>query len=86
MDTHRFYEALYMGALPIVLESSYSARLALELSLPVVKIRSWEDLKFPDQISEQALELGRKDWDLSPLRGSFWKDCIFGKKENNSNG
>ena len=79
MDTHRFYEALYMGALPIVLESSYSAKLALDLSLPVVRLTNWEALRSPHEIFEQASELGRKNWDLSSLTGSFWRDCIFGR-------
>lgn len=43
-DTHRFWETLYMGGIPVVLAGSYQARLASHLQLPVIQVSSWERL------------------------------------------
>jgi hypothetical protein len=44
LDTHRFWEALYRGSVPVVLESQWS--LALQsYGVPVVSLKSWTDLE-----------------------------------------
>lgn len=43
-DTHRFWETLYMGGIPVVLAGSYQARLASHLRLPVIQLSSWQRL------------------------------------------
>lgn len=40
-DTHRLWEALYLGSIPVVLKSSISA---LYHGLPVIQLNSWDEL------------------------------------------
>lgn len=71
-DTHRFYEALYVGALPLVLGDSYCARLSTELNLPCVKIRSWRELRDSKKIIAEARRIRARGADLSAIRLSYW--------------
>jgi hypothetical protein len=41
IDTHRFWEAQYLGTIPIILKSDWTAAYS---NLPVVTIESWESL------------------------------------------
>jgi hypothetical protein len=43
-DTHRFWETLYRGGVPVVLEDEWSANLA-DLGVPLIQIRSWDHLE-----------------------------------------
>jgi hypothetical protein len=43
LDTHRFWETLYRGSIPVVLESPHVRNLE-KYSLPLLKIASWESL------------------------------------------
>lgn len=71
-DTHRFYEALYVGAVPVVLESDYSARVAKYFGLPFVALRSWNDLHKINEVIAQAAVQRTKAVDLTSIRGSTW--------------
>lgn len=71
-DTHRFYEALYVGALPVVLKSSFSARFAEFYGLPHLSLASWAELRDLGKLRESALEVLSKDCDLSPITFSWW--------------
>jgi len=42
LDTHRFWEALYRGSYPIVLESSWAEEVK-KLGIPVITISKWQD-------------------------------------------
>ena len=44
LDTHRFWETLYRGSVPVVLESPWSLALQAQ-GVPVVSLKSWKDLK-----------------------------------------
>jgi len=78
LDTHRFYETLLMGALPVVLKHSYSDRLARHLELPCIAISSWRDLLKIDQLREKASLVRNRPFTLKALRGSHWRAEIAG--------
>eukprot|EP00941_MAST-03F_sp_MAST-3F-sp1_P006045 g6045.t1 len=59
IDTHRTWESLYMGAIPIVLKSSISP---VYEGLPVIQLDSWEELNeesltIPENSSYEKLDL-----------------------------
>jgi len=44
MDTHRFWECMYLKVVPIVLQSPFIAELRRQYGLPMVLLEKWEDL------------------------------------------
>jgi hypothetical protein len=78
LDTHRFWEALYVGALPVVLNNSYQAALARELRLPFVGLRSWNGLaNFREVLSKAEAVLSSDKFSLEGARLSYWESRIF---------
>jgi hypothetical protein len=72
VDTHRLWEALYMGSIPIVLWDSAHAGWA---DLPILFVKSW------DEVTEERLraELPRfqtTQWDRKKLRVGYWINHI----------
>jgi len=79
MDTHRFWEALYVGAIPVVLKNSYSAKLGSLLNLPYLPIESWGELASESHVVARGQEiLASRSFGLDAARGSHWKHLIFG--------
>lgn len=81
MDTHRFWETLYLGGIPVVLRGSYQHRLGKYLSLPVMAIRAWRDLSDFESIKEEGAVLSSRLFDFTPLRLSFWANQFQGGSE-----
>jgi hypothetical protein len=50
-DTHRFWETLYRGSIPVVKESAWSRSIA-ELGLPLIQLSDWSFEEFLNRISE----------------------------------
>lgn len=71
-DTHRFYEALYVGAIPIVLRSSYSAAIGRYYQLPHISLDSWSDLENYREIRRQAFYLMSVKFDFAPITRGYW--------------
>lgn len=79
LDTHRFWEALYVGALPVVLNDAYHARIARELRLPFIGLRSWASLdNLPDIVRQAEGVLSSDKFSLEGARLSYWETRIFG--------
>ena len=72
MDTHRFWEALTVGAIPVTTHSDHSARVARSLELPVITVESWQKLRRRDWLLDQWKIVTEQPWDYSPLTSSFW--------------
>jgi hypothetical protein len=77
MDTHRFWECLLLGAIPVVLETDHCARLAREMKLPAVSIRDWSDLRDRYSLVEEVMSIRSKTWDMTALTASYWKTEIL---------
>lgn len=65
IDTHRFWEALYRGAVPVVLNSAFS-RNWKALGVPMVLLEDWRQLERPyfQRLSQEAS--WKKHWTLNP--------------------
>jgi hypothetical protein len=73
-DTHRLWETLYMGGVPIVTSSKYLNSLYSQL--PVVVIDSWSDLVDSSTLERKWHEVQRFQWDDSLLRQAYWLNRI----------
>jgi hypothetical protein len=70
IDTHRLWETLYMGGVPIVSSNSYMN--GLYRRLPVVVLDDWRQLNEVDFLERAWLEVQDKEWDSDVLMQSFW--------------
>jgi hypothetical protein len=70
VDTHRFWETLYRGAVPIVLKSKWEQALAY-LNLPHHAIQSWEPNVIAELV-EKFPEPSFKPKELGPLWADWW--------------
>lgn len=68
VDTHRLWEALYMGAIPIVID--HIAHRGWH-DLPILFIRSWETVT-PDYLNSVWDEFNKKDWNFEKLDVRYW--------------
>ena len=72
-DTHRLWETLYMGSIPIVKRC-----LALEgfADLPILFIDDWAEVNERFLIRKYEEFSMRKDWNLTKLKVGYWLDLI----------
>lgn len=71
VDTHRFWEALYVGSIPIVRSTAITR--ALSTGLPCVLVPSWDSLRDPQFLESQYFSLTESRLDANRLALSFWK-------------
>lgn len=82
IDTHRLWETLYMGSIPIV---KYEETHHLFTDLPILFIEDWDEVN-EDFLNEKHLEIINKEWNLDKLKISYWENFIKEKiKEINDN-
>ena len=73
-DTHRFWESIYLGSIPIVLD--YPEMETFFTKLPVVKVKSW--FAVTDELLEIEYErISETDYDFSIMRFPEWEDKIL---------
>lgn len=72
LDTHRFWEALYLGAYPIV---KTSASDSLYAGLPVVIIEDWHEVT-KELLRQKHEEFLRKTYSLDRLYMPYWMNLI----------
>lgn len=74
LDTHRFWETLYRGSLPVVIASKWSQHF-LNLGVPLVEVSSWDEafFLFENQMVEK-IDFNPKN--IGPLWDSYWLDLI----------
>jgi hypothetical protein len=67
IDTHRVWESLYMGCIPIVLRE----RLFESFPLPILIVDDWSEVteKF---LRAKHDEIHNGDWDMEALRVKYW--------------
>jgi hypothetical protein len=72
-DTYRLWESIYLGSIPIVLD--YPEMECFFKKLPVLKVRSWDNLT--DELLEIEYErIHEADYDFSIMRMGYWTDLI----------
>ncbi len=74
MDTHRLWETLYMGGIPVVVKSTYLDPVYFQL--PLVRLDSWLDLLIPGILERKWSEVQQFEWDDAILSQSYWLNEI----------
>lgn len=72
VDTHRIWETLYMGSVPIV---KYEKTHHLFTDLPILFIKDWNEIneKFLDEKYEEIIN---KEWNMDKLKIQYWLNFI----------
>jgi len=73
VDTHRFWESLYLNAYPIVLQSNWSKLLKNQLQIPFVEVESWSSIK---QTIEASNFNEFSSLEISSLWANYWRSKI----------
>jgi len=76
LDCHRTWEALLMGAIPIVRTSSLDPLFS---DLPVLIVKNWEIIS-PSYLNEQYELIRQKTYNLEKVFIQYWIQRIFSKK------
>ncbi len=74
VDTHRLWETLYMGGVPIIKKNIYMNKI-LE-GLPVVVLNDWNELNDVERMRREWEGINATNWDFSKLSLSHWKNLI----------
>jgi hypothetical protein len=70
VDTHRFWETLYMGGVPVVTKNPVMEYFYT--NLPVIQLNDWSELKNRSLIEAQWLEITDKSFDFSIMSSAYW--------------
>ncbi len=72
IDTHRLWETLYMGSIPIV---KYHRAYELFIDLPILFINDWSEIN-EEFLNKKYIEIINKDWNMDKLKISYWTNFI----------
>lgn len=76
LDTHRFYETLTMGAIPIVIDFPPMRELFEEL--PVLRVQKWSDVTMHLlETSYKELRNMRHKYNWRRLQAEYWREKIL---------
>jgi hypothetical protein len=73
-DTHRLWETLYLGSIPIVKFGEMPGQLLKDF--PVWIVNDWSEALNPDFRADARDKILSNDWDVNRLRQSFWNSVI----------
>lgn len=74
-DTHRFWETIYMGGIPVVKKNRYLSNF--HNYLPCVILNSWSELKNRELIEVKLALASEKLWDNGFMLQSYWNRRIL---------
>jgi hypothetical protein len=79
VDTHRFWETLYMGGIPVVtknpmMQSFYDR-------LPVLQLNSWKDLSDISLVESKWWKLTERTYDFEILSADYWIGRFSSKRK-----
>jgi hypothetical protein len=75
IDSHRFYETLYLNRIPITFNSEYYYKL--HHHFPCILITDIEMLKNQNYIEGEIKRVKNMEWDKSKLTNKFWENKIL---------
>jgi len=74
IDTHRFWETIYLGSIPIVID--YPIMSYFFDKLPIVKATNW--FQITDEFLEAEYErIHETDYDFEIMKMGFWRNMIL---------
>jgi hypothetical protein len=74
VDTHRHWETLYRGGIPIILHDAWSEGVR-EFRLPFLEVKAW-DTQHLQSITDDSRDLGFSPTQIPALWWPFWKELI----------
>jgi hypothetical protein len=80
VDTHRLWETLYMGSIPIVQDDIVHRDWN---DLPILFVKDWTDVT-EERLLNTAVEFASRDWNWSKLKASYWITKIQDESRNHS--
>ena len=79
IDTHRFWEALYLETIPVIKKNKIS-RFFVKANLPVLVLNNWSDLSNYDENRLNKIYKNKKKlFNNRYLYQSYWRTLIFSK-------
>jgi hypothetical protein len=72
IDTHRIWESLYMGSIPIVI---YENAHELFTDLPILFIKDWNEIT-TDFLNKKYEEITSRNWSFEKLKMGYWENFI----------
>jgi hypothetical protein len=72
IDTHRLWETLYMGSIPIVKRHVAFAEFS---DLPILFIDNWGEVN-EEMLHNKYTEIMSKTWNMEKLKISYWSNLI----------
>lgn len=73
IDTHRLWESLYLGTIPIVKRCTAMSQFE---DLPILFVDDWDNIT-PEWLEEKYDEIMKKEYPLYKLNVSYWNMRIF---------
>ena len=77
IDTHRLWEVLYSGRIPITIKVGDYKIYELYNHLPIIILENIHELKNINFINYQYEKIITKDWDKNILKSEWWKNRIL---------
>ena len=71
LDTHRFWETLYRGSIPIVLRSNWSEMIS-ELGIPVLMVDKWDGSSLKETILQEIATVNPRE--IQALWINYWEN------------
>jgi hypothetical protein len=75
VDTHRLWETLYMGGVPIIISDPLIVNLVSDL--PVIVLNNWSELQNINLLEAQWESIQGRAWDFRKIHASYWGESIM---------
>jgi hypothetical protein len=79
LDTHRIWETLYMGSIPIVIKNTNNSFYTSKL--PILAISNWNEVTI-EKLEDAIIFYTKIDWEWNMLTFEYWKNKILNEKGN----
>jgi hypothetical protein len=77
VDTHRLWETLYMGSIPIVRKDIAHSDW---MDLPILFVDSWEEVT-EERLRNELVRIQSTQWNMEKLRAGYWIERIRSENE-----
>jgi hypothetical protein len=74
VDTHRHWETLYRGSIPLILRDAWSAGIRI-FNFPFVEVGSWSTHELKE-ITNRSQDMGFNPSKIPALWWPYWKELI----------
>jgi hypothetical protein len=76
LDTHRFWETLYMGGIPIVVRRDLPVGLLDYANFPIIVLNSWQDLRNESEVMNKLRKILSSKIDAKCLEIDYFKKYV----------